>query len=114
MSTLVRYGPTKLFPLYPQGPSSRNPPCSAFRTCTSINFVVVTRSLPVCVLCGALKPPIDGLGSRDQLAKAIRQGPVQASLLLGGVDKKPDGKGVASLYWMDYLGTQQKVRWQRS
>ncbi|CAM9840819.1 unnamed protein product [Sphacelaria rigidula] len=46
---------------------------------------------------------------RGELAKAIRKGPVQAQLLLGGVDKEGPGKGKASLYWMDYLGTQTKV-----
>lgn len=46
---------------------------------------------------------------RGELAKALRKGPVQTSVLLGGVDKKAEGKGEASLYWMDYLGTQTKV-----
>lgn len=44
-----------------------------------------------------------------QLATALRKGPVQTQLLLGGVDKKPEGKGHAALYWMDYLGTLQQV-----
>lgn len=44
-----------------------------------------------------------------QLATALRKGPVQTQLLLGGVDKKAEGKDLASLYWMDYLGTLQQV-----
>lgn len=44
-----------------------------------------------------------------QLARAIRKAPVQTQVLLGGVDKRAEGKADASLYWMDYLGTLQKV-----
>lgn len=42
---------------------------------------------------------------RGELATALRKGPYQVNLLLGGYD---EGVG-PSLYWMDYLGTSQKV-----
>lgn len=42
---------------------------------------------------------------RNELAVALRRGPFQVNCLLGGYDKK-DGP---SLYWLDYLGTLQKV-----
>ncbi|CAN0027418.1 unnamed protein product, partial [Discosporangium mesarthrocarpum] len=41
---------------------------------------------------------------RGELARALRKGPFQTQILLGGVDKD-----VASLYWIDYLGTMTKV-----
>mmetsp|Transcript_7535 Transcript_7535/g.11272 ORF Transcript_7535/g.11272 Transcript_7535/m.11272 type:complete len:192 (+) Transcript_7535:49-624(+) len=41
---------------------------------------------------------------RKELAKALRKGPYQVNSLLGGVDGD-----VASLYWIDYLGTLHKV-----
>ena len=43
---------------------------------------------------------------RTELATALRKGPFQVNLLMGGYDlleKK------AKLYWMDYLGTLQQV-----
>lgn len=43
---------------------------------------------------------------RGELATAIRQGPVQTNLLLGGYDKQANE---ASLYWMDYMGAMSKV-----
>ncbi|CAM9163286.1 unnamed protein product [Ascophyllum nodosum] len=46
---------------------------------------------------------------RGELAAAIRKGPIQAQLLMGGVDKREGGKGSAALYWLDYLGTMQQV-----
>lgn len=46
-----------------------------------------------------------------QLAKALRKGPFQTQILMAGVDKRAEGKDEASLFWMDYLGTLQKVRW---
>lgn len=48
-----------------------------------------------------------------QLAKALRKGPFQTQILMGGVDKRAaaegEGKDDASLFWLDYLGTLQKV-----
>lgn len=41
---------------------------------------------------------------RSQLAEALRKGPYQVNCLLGGVDHEGP-----SLYWIDYLGTCQKV-----
>jgi len=42
---------------------------------------------------------------RRELATAIRKGPFQTQILLGGYD---EGKG-SSLYWMDYMGALQEV-----
>ena len=42
---------------------------------------------------------------RRTLATALRKGPYQTNLLLGGFDEK-DG---AALYFLDYLGSMQKV-----
>ncbi|CAM9259119.1 unnamed protein product [Choristocarpus tenellus] len=41
---------------------------------------------------------------RGELARALRKGPFQTQLLLGGMDK-----GVSSLFWIDYLGSMTKV-----
>lgn len=43
---------------------------------------------------------------RSELAKAIRKGPYQVNCLLGGYDEKTSE---SSLYWLDYMGTLQKV-----
>ena len=43
---------------------------------------------------------------RTEMAKALRQGPYQVNLLMGGYDLI---EGRAKLYWMDYLGTLQQV-----
>jgi len=43
---------------------------------------------------------------RNELAVALRKGPYQVNILLGGYDKKT-AKG--SLYWMDYLAALSKV-----
>ena len=40
---------------------------------------------------------------RDELRIAIRKNPYEVNMLLGGYDTKP------SLYYLDYLGTRQKV-----
>jgi 20S proteasome subunit beta 4 len=45
---------------------------------------------------------------RNELAKAIRKGPFYVQLLLGGCDAVT---GQSSLYWLDYLGTLQKVKY---
>ena len=42
--------------------------------------------------------------TRSELAEALRKGPYQVSVLIAGVED--DG---AKLYWMDYLGTLQRV-----
>jgi 20S proteasome subunit beta 4 len=39
---------------------------------------------------------------RSELAEALRKGPYQCNLLLGGYDPVEEK---AALYWMDYLGT---------
>ena len=43
---------------------------------------------------------------RTEMAKALRSGPFQVNLLMGGYDHV---EGRAKLYWMDYLGTLQQV-----
>jgi len=45
--------------------------------------------------------------ARDELAYALRRGPFQVNILLGGCDEK-DG---ASLYFLDYLASLQKVKY---
>eukprot|EP01017_Pseudomicrothorax_dubius_P038631 TRINITY_DN5822_c0_g1_i1.p1 TRINITY_DN5822_c0_g1~~TRINITY_DN5822_c0_g1_i1.p1 ORF type:complete len:190 (-),score=63.38 TRINITY_DN5822_c0_g1_i1:144-713(-) len=42
--------------------------------------------------------------TRSELAYAIRNGPYQVNLLIGGFDEEGP-----SLYWLDYLGTLQKL-----
>eukprot|EP00904_Undaria_pinnatifida_P003232 jgi/Undpi1/1290/HiC_scaffold_11.g04682.m1 len=46
---------------------------------------------------------------RGELAKALRKGPFQTQILMAGVDKRAGSNDEASLFWMDYLGTLQKV-----
>lgn len=50
--------------------------------------------------------------ARNELAAALRRGPYQVNVLLGGYDALGgDGSGgTASLYWMDYLAALQKVK----
>ncbi|KAG5193149.1 nucleophile aminohydrolase [Tribonema minus] len=43
---------------------------------------------------------------RRELATALRKGPYQVNMLMGGVDA-----GAAALYWLDYLGTLQPVKY---
>mmetsp|Transcript_5903 Transcript_5903/g.16638 ORF Transcript_5903/g.16638 Transcript_5903/m.16638 type:complete len:201 (+) Transcript_5903:85-687(+) len=44
--------------------------------------------------------------ARGELAAALRKGPFQVNILLGGYDEKTGG----SLYYLDYLGTLHKVK----
>mmetsp|Transcript_14684 Transcript_14684/g.30304 ORF Transcript_14684/g.30304 Transcript_14684/m.30304 type:complete len:204 (-) Transcript_14684:186-797(-) len=44
--------------------------------------------------------------TRNELATALRKGPYQVNILLGGVDTKT---GESSLYFMDYLAALQKI-----
>mmetsp|Transcript_3047 Transcript_3047/g.2013 ORF Transcript_3047/g.2013 Transcript_3047/m.2013 type:complete len:96 (-) Transcript_3047:205-492(-) len=43
---------------------------------------------------------------RTELATALRKGPFQVNILVGGYDELD---GQAKMYWMDYLGTLQQV-----
>merc|ERR1712244_173443 len=43
-----------------------------------------------------------------ELATALRKGPYQVNIMLGGYDT---AKGQASLYWMDYLAALAKVNY---
>ena len=43
---------------------------------------------------------------RTELAQALRKGPYQVNLLIGGYDLQEQR---AKLYWMDYIGTLQQV-----
>ena len=45
---------------------------------------------------------------RNELATALRRGPFQVNTLLGGYDTH---KKHQALYWLDYLGTLQKVKY---
>jgi 20S proteasome subunit beta 4 len=42
------------------------------------------------------------------MAQFLRKSPYQVNMLIGGVDKQDEKP---SLYWMDYLGTLQKVNY---
>jgi 20S proteasome subunit beta 4 len=46
--------------------------------------------------------------ARNVLSTALRRGPYQVDVLIGGVDAKTKQ---SSLYWIDYLGTLQKVNY---
>ena len=43
---------------------------------------------------------------RTELAQFLRKSPYNVNVLMGGFDKL---EGEARLYWMDYLGTLQRV-----
>ena len=45
--------------------------------------------------------------TRSELAYAIRNGPFNVNLLIGGFDAKEER---AKLYWLDYFGTLQEVK----
>lgn len=45
---------------------------------------------------------------RNELATALRKGPYQVNVLLGGYDKKTSS---GSLYWMDYLAALTKLKY---
>jgi 20S proteasome alpha/beta subunit len=45
--------------------------------------------------------------ARGEMAAALRKGPFQVNLLLGGYDEKAGG----SLYHLDYMGTLHKVKY---
>lgn len=61
--------------------------------------------------------------ARGELAKAIRKGPYQVNVLIGGYDTKKtekksttkktkeDGGNGSVLYYLDYMGTLQKVKY---
>lgn len=49
--------------------------------------------------------------ARGELAAALRKGPFQVNVLLGGFDPGKNGKaGAASLYYLDYFGALHKVK----
>jgi len=45
---------------------------------------------------------------RNELATALRKGPYQVNILLGGYDKKTS---TGNLYWMDYLAALTKLKY---
>jgi len=45
---------------------------------------------------------------RNELATALRKGPYQVNILLGGYDKKTSS---GSLYWMDYMAALTKLKY---
>jgi 20S proteasome subunit beta 4 len=53
-----------------------------------------------------LSPAAQANYCRNELATALRKGPFQVNALLGGYDAT---KSTQALYWLDYLGTLQKV-----
>lgn len=49
--------------------------------------------------------------ARGELATALRKGPYQVNILLGGYDAGKNGTpGAASLYYLDYFGALHKVK----
>merc|ERR1712137_441165 len=49
--------------------------------------------------------------ARGELATALRKGPYQVNVLLGGYDAGKDGNpGSSSLYYLDYFGALHKVK----
>mmetsp|Transcript_15148 Transcript_15148/g.19207 ORF Transcript_15148/g.19207 Transcript_15148/m.19207 type:complete len:202 (-) Transcript_15148:40-645(-) len=55
-----------------------------------------------------LSPHAQANFCRGELATALRKGPYQVNIMLGGYDTV---KGEASLYWMDYLAALAKVNY---
>jgi 20S proteasome subunit beta 4 len=49
--------------------------------------------------------------ARHVLSTALRRGPYQVDLLLGGVDMAKNNTTESSLYYIDYLGTLQKINY---
>jgi 20S proteasome subunit beta 4 len=48
--------------------------------------------------------------ARGELAAALRRGPFQVNVLLGGYDGEGKKPNPASLYYLDYLGTLHQVK----
>lgn len=50
--------------------------------------------------------------ARGELATALRKGPYQVNVMLGGYDPGKNGKpGFSSLYYLDYFGALHKVKY---
>ena len=79
--------------------------------CDSVNFTeYIAKNLKLYELANdgtKLSVNAQANFAREELAYALRRGPYQVNLLLGGYDAK-DG---ASLYWMDYLAALSKVKY---
>ena len=79
--------------------------------CDSVNFTeFISKNLKLYELSNdgtKLSVHAQANFAREELAYALRRGPFQVNLLLGGYDAK-DG---ASLYWMDYLAALSKVKY---
>ncbi len=55
-----------------------------------------------------LSPNAQANFCRNELATALRKGPYQVNIMLGGYDTE---KGQASLFWLDYLAALAKVNY---
>jgi len=55
-----------------------------------------------------LSPHAQANFARGELARALRKGPYQVNLLIGGYDKQSEN---SELYWLDYLASLQKVNY---
>ena len=79
--------------------------------CDSVNFTeFIAKNLKLYELSNdgtKLSVHAQASFAREELAYALRRGPFQVNLLLGGYDAK-DGP---SLYWMDYLAALSKVKY---
>ena len=70
---------------------------------------LVMRNLQLMEFRSGHEPDVESTAQfvRSELATALRKGPYQVNVLLGGYDPI---EGKAKLYWMDYLGTLQQVQ----
>mmetsp|Transcript_3437 Transcript_3437/g.5030 ORF Transcript_3437/g.5030 Transcript_3437/m.5030 type:complete len:196 (-) Transcript_3437:78-665(-) len=80
--------------------------------CDMVNFTeYISKNLQLYELSShgtiKLSPYAQANFARNELAKALRKGPFQVNVLLGGYDTKKD---VPELYFMDYLAALQKIK----
>ncbi|EER09201.1 proteasome subunit beta type 2, putative [Perkinsus marinus ATCC 50983] len=68
----------------------------------------ISRNVELYALVNGVQLTTHALASftRNELADALRKGPYQVNMLIGGYDDKD---GSASLYYMDYLASCQKI-----
>ena len=83
--------------------------CSGEQTDRATFSNMVMRNLQLMEFRSGHEPDVESTAQfvRSELATALRKGPYQVNILLGGYDPI---EGQAKLYWMDYLGTLQQVQ----
>ena len=69
---------------------------------------MIMRNLQLMELRTGHEPDVESTAQfiRHELATALRKGPYQVNVIIGGYDKIDKR---AKMYWMDYLGTLQQV-----